>query len=444
MKLKIDRRTQIVQGDKKVIRAWVIYDWSNSVYQLTVLSVVFPVFYEKMTSGGGTSIVNFFGLDIINSVLYSWAIALSYLVVAMFSPFFSSIADYTGRRRAFMRSFTLLGATSCGLMYFFNSGNIEFGVTCFVLATIGYTGSLVFYNSFLPVIAPPEDQDRISANGFAMGYLGGVVLLLFNLGMILKPDFFGIVDKTLPARISFVTVAVWWVGFSLITFFKLPRYTLGHRSKKGKTLMRGYEELKKVFAQVMKMPQLKVFLFAYLFMTMGVLNVMFMSAIYGKKELLLNDQVLIPIILLIQLVGMVGAWTFVRISKRIGNIRALILSMIGWVLVVFGAYLITDALGFTIVAFFVGLVMGGSQSLARSTYSKMIPADTHDHTSFFSFYDVMEKLATVIGTFSFGIIEAITGDMRMSVLAVDAFFFIALLLFVRLFFLKRKELRVMS
>jgi MFS transporter, UMF1 family len=444
MKLKIDRRTQIVQGDKKVIRAWIMYDWSNSVYQLTVLSVVFPVFYEKMTSAGGTSIVNFFGFNIINSVLYSWAIALSYLVVALFSPFFSSIADYTGRRRAFMRFFTLLGATSCGLMYFFNSENIEFGVTCFVLATIGYTGSLVFYNSFLPVIAPPEDQDRISANGFAMGYLGGVVLLLFNLGMILKPDFFGITDKTLPARISFVTVAVWWVGFSLITFFKLPRYTLGHRSKKGKTLLRGYEELKKVFAQVMKMPQLKVFLFAYLFMTMGVLNVMFMSAIYGKKELLLNDQVLIPIILLIQLVGMVGAWTFVRISKRIGNIRALILSMIGWVLVVYGAFLITDALGFTIVAFFVGLVMGGSQSLARSTYSKMIPVDTHDHTSFFSFYDVMEKLATVIGTFSFGIIEAITGDMRMSVLAVDAFFFIALLLFVRLFFLKRKELRVMS
>ncbi len=438
MKLKIDRRTQIVKGDKKVIRAWIMYDWANSVYQLTVLSVVFPVFYQKMT-GGGSSMVNFFGFEIINSVLYSWAIALSYLVVALFSPFFSSIADFTGRRRAFMRFFTLLGATSCGLMYFFNSENIEFGVTCFVLATIGYTGSLVFYNSFLPVIAPAEDQDRISANGFAMGYLGGVVLLLFNLGMILNPNFFGITDKTLPARISFVTVAIWWVGFSMITFLKLPRFTLGNRSKKGKTLTRGYEELKKVFAQVVKMPQLKIFLFAYLFMTMGVLNVMFMSAIYGKKELLLNDQVLIPIILLIQLVGMVGAWTFVKISKRIGNIKALILSMIGWVIVVFGAYIITGALGFTIVAFFVGLVMGGSQSIARSTYSKMIPSDKHVHTSFFSFYDVMEKLATVIGTFSFGIIEAITGDMRMSVLAVDLFFFIALLLFVRLYFIRRND-----
>ncbi len=439
MKLRIDRTKQIVQGDKKVIRAWIMYDWANSVYQLTVLSVVFPVFYEKMTSSGGSSVVSFFGFEIINSVLYSWAIALSYLVVAIFSPFFSSIADFTGRRRAFMRFFTLLGATSCGLMFFFTKQNLEFGIIMFVLATIGYTGSIVFYNSFLPVIAPPEDQDRISANGFAMGYLGGVVLLLFNLGMILKPDFFGITDKTLPARISFVTVAVWWIGFSMITFLKLPKYTLGHRSKKGKTILKGYEELKKVFHQVMKMPKMKVFLFAYLFMTMGVLNVMFMSAIYGKKELLLDDKVLIPIILLIQLLGMVGAWMFVRISKRIGNIKSLIISMIGWVLVVFGAYIITGAIGFTIVAFFVGLVMGGSQAIARSTYSKMIPADTHDHTSFFSFYDVMEKVATVVGTFSFGIIEAITGSMRMSVLAVDFFFFIALMLFVRLLILNKRE-----
>ncbi len=438
MKLKIDRHKQIMQGDKKVIRAWVMYDWSNSVFQLTVLSVVFPVFYEKMTVSGDNSVVSFFGLNIINSVLYSWAIAFAYLIVALFSPFFSSIADYTGRRRGFMRFFTLLGAISCGSLFFFTRSNLEFGIIAFVLATVGYCGSIVFYNSFLPVIAPPEDQDRISANGFAMGYLGGVILLLFNLGMILKPDFFGIIDKTLPARISFITVAIWWIGFSLITFFKLPKYTLGNRSKRGKTFTKGYQELKKVFQQVKSMIQLRIFLFAYLFMTMGVLNVMFMSAIYGKKELHLNDSVLIPIILLIQLLGMVGAWMFVKVSKRLGNIRSLIISMVGWILVVYGAYLITDALGFSIVAFFVGLVMGGSQAIARSTYSKMIPEDTHDHTSFFSFYDVMEKLATVAGTFSFGIIEAITGNMRMSVLAVDGFFCIALVFFVWLYFLQRK------
>lgn len=439
MKLKIDRTKQIVQGDKKVIRAWVMYDWSNSVYQLTVLSVVFPVFYEKMTSAGGSSVVSFFGFNIINSVLYSWAIALSYLVVAFFSPFFSSIADYTGRRRGFMRFFTLLGALSCGMLYFFTPTTLEFGMVAFVLATIGYTGSIVFYNSFLPVIAAPEDQDRISANGFAMGYLGGVILLLFNLVMIMNPDFFGITDKTLPARISFVTVCVWWLGFSLITFFKLPKFTLGNRSKKGKTLFKGYQELTKVFQQVKATPQLRIFLFAYLFMTMGVLNVMFMAAIYGKKELHLDDKVLIPTILLIQLLGMIGAWMFVKISKRIGNVRSLILSSIGWIVVVYGAYLVTDALGFIIVAFFVGMVMGGSQAIARSTYSKMLPHDTHDHTSFFSFYDVMEKVATVVGTFSFGIIEALTGNMRLSVLAVMIFFCISLFFFVWLHLKQQRD-----
>jgi len=438
MKLKIDRHKQIVQGDKKVIRAWVMYDWSNSVFQLTVLSVVFPTFYINMTTSGGSSMVSFFGIDIINSVLYSWAIASAYLIVAIFTPFFSSIADYTGRRRGFMRFFTLLGAISCGMLFFFSRSNLEFGIIAFVLATVGYCGSIVFYNSFLPVIAPPQDQDRISANGFAMGYLGGVILLLINLGMILKPEIFGITDKSLPARISFVTVAFWWIGFSMITFLKLPKYTLGNRSKRGKTLTRGYQELKKVFQQVKQMPQLRIFLFAYLFMTMGVLNVMFMSANYGAKELHLKSSTLILIILLIQLLGMVGAWLFVRVSKRLGNVKSLIISTIGWILVVYGAYIITDAIGFSIVAFFVGLVMGGSQSIARSTYSKMIPEDTHDHTSFFSFYDVMEKLATVIGTFSFGIIEAMTGSMRMSVLAVDGFFCISLVFFVWLYFLQRK------
>lgn len=437
--LKIDRSKQIVKGDKKTIRAWVMYDWSNSVYQLTVLSIVFPVFFEKMTSTGGINTISFFGIEIINSVLYSWCIASAYLIIGIFSPFFSAIADFTGRRKAFMQFFTVLGALSCGMLFFFHRSAIEFGMISFTLATIGYCGSIVFYNSFLPIIAAPEDQDRISASGFAMGYLGAVILLLFNLTMIMKPDLFGIVDKTLPARISFVTVCVWWLGFSQITFFKLPKYTLGNRSK-GKTLLKGYQELKKVFNQVKAMPNLRLFLYAYLFMTMGVLNVMFMSAIYGKKTLMLDDKILIPTILLIQLLGMVGAWMFVKISKRVGNIRSLIIAVFGWIIIVYGAYRITDAAGFIIVAFFVGMVMGGCQAIARSTYSKMLPAETRDHTSFFSFYDVMEKLATVIGTFSFGIIEAITGNMRYSVLAVMGFFIISFFFLIMLYY-KQKKLK---
>jgi UMF1 family MFS transporter len=427
----------IAKGDKKTIKGWVMYDWANSVYQLTIGSTIFPIYYNAITRNGDDFTVTFFGFKAINTVLYSWSIAVSYLIVALFSPLFSSIADYTGRRKTFMKVFTWLGAISCGLLFFFNKNTFELGLLAFTLATVGYGGSLVFYNSFLPVIAVPEDQDRISARGYSMGYLGGVVLLIFNLIFVLFPDFFGITDDTFAPRLAFLTVFVWWIGFSQITFRRLPKYTFGKRTKGENPVLKGYMELRNVFNQVKKMNQLKIYLVAFFFTTMGLLTVMFMAATYGTKELGLGDSVLIPVILLIQLVGMLGAWLFARVSGRIGNIKALVISIVIWILVVIGAFFIKNAAGFIVVAVVVGLVMGGTQSLARSTYSKMLP-ETRDHTSFFSFYDVMEKIATVGGTFSFGIIEALTGSMRYSVLAITAFFVIGL--FFMLMLMRKQQI----
>jgi UMF1 family MFS transporter len=356
------------------------------------------------------------------------------------SPLFSSMADYTGRRRGFMRAFTLIGATACGALFFFDKNHIELGVIAFSLGTIGYGGSIVFYNSFLPVIAEPEDQDRISARGYSMGYLGGVVLLLFNLLMIMKPDLFGIAaDSSLPARISFVTVFLWWIGFSQITFSRLPRYTFRQRLTRESVWTNGYKELRLVFNQIRKSYRLSMYLTGFFFLMMGVLTTMFMAVTYGEKELGLKEDVLIPTILSVQLVGMLGAWMFARISEKIGNLRALMITVIAWALVCVGVFFVTGAAGFLTVAFFIGIVMGGSQSLARSTYSKMLPADTTDHTSFFSFYDVMEKLATVAGTFSFGAIEAITGSMRFSVLAITVFFILSLFFMLLLYWKTRRE-----
>ncbi len=416
----------IPKGDKKTIRGWVMYDWANSVYQLTIGSTIFPIYYNAVTRHGTDYTVDFFGFKAINTVLYSWAIAASYLIVALFSPLFSSIADYTGLRKRFMMVFTWIGALSCGFLFFFNKNTIELGIIAFILATIGYGGSLVFYNSFLPVIAEPADQDRISARGYAMGYLGGVALLIFNLVFVLFPGFFGITDDSFAPRLAFLTVFLWWIGFSQITFRHLPRYTFGNRVKGESVILRGYQELRVVFNHIRKMNQLKIYLAGFFFTTMGLLTVMFMAATYATKELGLPDSVLIPTILLIQLVGMLGAFLFARLSGRYGNIRALIISIIIWIFVCIAVYFVTDARGFIMVAIVVGLVMGGTQALSRSTYSKMLP-ETRDHTSFFSFYDVMEKLATVGGTFSFGIIEAITGSMRFSVLAIIVFFMIGLI-----------------
>lgn len=423
----------IVKGDKRMVRGWVMYDWANSVYQLTISSAIFPIYYNTVTRNGDNFTVSFFGMPVINTVLYSWAIAAAYLLVAIGSPLFSSIADYTGRRKGFMRAFTLIGAAACGALFFFDKDHIELGVIAFTLGTIGYGGSIVFYNSFLPVIAEPEQQDRISARGYSMGYLGGVVLLLFNLLMIMKPGLFGIAaESSLPARISFLTVFVWWIGFSQITFSRLPKYTFRKRMTRDSVLTNGYRELRTVFGIVRKSFKLRMFLNGFFFMMMGVLTTMFMAATYGEKEMGLKEDVLIPTILVIQLVGMLGAWMFARISEKIGNIRALIITIVSWTFICVGAYFITNTLQFITAAFFIGIVMGGSQALARSTYSKMLPEDTTDHTSYFSFYDVMEKLATVAGTFSFGVIEALTGSMRYSVLAITVFFLFSLFFMVLL------------
>ena len=412
----------IEMGNKRVIRGWIMYDWANSVYQLTIASTIFPIYFNTVTRTGNDFYVSFFGWKVINTVLYSWSIAIAYLVVALCSPMLSSFADYTGRRRAFMRTFTWIGAAACGSLFFFDKNTIELGILAFTLGTIGYGGSIVFYNSFLPVIAKPEEQDNVSAKGYSMGYLGGVVLLLFNLIMIMKPGLFGIpASSTLPARISFVTVFLWWIGFSQITFSRLPKFTYRKRVEHSNVVTNGYKELRMGFNIVRHSSLMSVYLAGFFFMMMGLLTVMFMAASYGEKQLGLNENVLIPTIMMIQFVGMIGAHLFAAISKKTGNLRALILSLVVWIVVCYYAYTISTATGFIIAALFIGLVMGGSQSLARSTWSKMLP-DTTDHTSFFSFYDVMEKLATVGGTFSFGIIEAITGSMRYSVLAIEFFF----------------------
>jgi len=415
------------QGDPRLIPGWVMYDWANSVYQLTIASAIFPVYYNQVTRTGESFLVQFFGLEVINTVLYSWAIAGAYLFFALLSPLLSSIADYTGRRKAFMEFFTWMGALSCGLLFFFTGENVEFGIIFFALGTLGYGGSLVFYNSFLPLIAEPEDQDRISARGYSLGYLGGVVLLIINLVFILFPGFFGITSPTMPARIAFLSVFLWWIGFSRITFSRLPRYTLRRHRAGDQVLTRGYRELNQVFQTVRKNRIMTLFLVAYFFITMGLLTVMFMAATYGEKQIGLPEEVLIATILVIQLVGMAGAHLFARISGRVGNFRALLISVFAWILICIGAWFITDATGFMIAAFFIGLVMGGSQSLARSTWSKLIP-ETLDHTSFFSFYDVTEKLAIVGGTFAFGAIEAITGSMRNGVLGIAVFFVIGFVL----------------
>ncbi len=416
---------------KRVINAWAFYDWANSVYNLTITSTIFPIYWTAVTTSDGNSRVSFFGYELENTVLYSFALSISFLAVALLSPILSGIADYNGSKKRFMQAFCFIGSISCSALYFFNKTNIEFGILAFAIGTFGWAGSLVFYNSYLPEIATEEEQDKVSAKGFALGYVGSSLLLILNLVIILFPESFGMPkESSLPARIAFLAVGIWWFGFAQYTFHFMPKSKSSIRLNFD-LLFKGYKELAAVWKQLKEHNQLKSFLIAFFFFTMGIQTVMYVATLFGSKELKLESGQLIATILIIQFVAIGGAYLFAYLSKKIGNIRALLIALIIWIGICISAYFVVNANQFYLLAFTVGIVMGGSQSLSRSTYSKLLP-DTKDTTSFFSFYDTSEKIAIVLGTASYGIIEELTGSMRNSVFSLVTFFILGFILLIRL------------
>jgi UMF1 family MFS transporter len=424
-----------MQGDrKKIQRAWSMYDWGASTYNLVITSTIFPAYYVAITSAdkaGELSYVDFFGFKVINTALQNFALAAVFLMVSIMSPILSSIADYRGNKKAFMRAFTWIGALSCMGLFFFTPERVELGIIVFALAALGFWNSWVFYNSYLPDIAIPEERDQVSARGFAMGYIGSVLLQLICFVVILKPDLFGIGhDKTLGPRISFLLVGLWWLGFAQITFRALPQNTASNKQLKKHIIVNGFHELQLVWQQAKLIPALKRFLYAFFFLSVGVQTIMLVAAGYSKKEIFPKDEdepKLILTIILIQLVAIIGATLLSKLSQKIGNLPAMLCTIIVWVGICSWGYFITSQTEFYILAACVGLVMGGIQSLSRSTYSKLIPPTT-DTTSFFSFYDVTEKLALTFGLFLFAYNEELTGSMRNSILVLMVFFIISFLL----------------
>ncbi len=413
-------------NNKKVINAWALFDWANSAYALVITTAIFPAYFIGVTD----PIIHFGSLQTSNSSLYAYSISLAYIIIAIASPALSGIADSSGRKKLFLKFFTTIGAIACILLFFFKGMNeLYIGAGAFILATIGFAGGLVFYNSYLPEIATEDQYDKVSAKGFAYGYIGSVLLLLINLSIILKPALFGISDKSLPARIAFVMVGMWWIGFAQITFRYLPK-DKKQATQKG-FISKGFKEIAKVWKELQSQANIKKFLIAFFFYSAGVQTVLYMASTFAQKELKFPTSELILIIIILQLVAIGGAYLFAKVSSLKGNKFSLIVMLFLWVLICIGAYAINNKMEFYLVAIAVGTVMGGIQSLSRSTYSKLLPEDLHDTASYFSFYDVLEKSAIVIGTFSFGFIENLTGGMRNSVLALTLFFITGLVLITR-------------
>ena len=427
-------------ASKKVIRGWAMYDWANSVYNLVITTTFFPIYYTTVTRkqfGGET--VMFLGRKFINTSLYDYSFALAYLLIALLYPVLTSVADSRGNKKVFMKFFCYMGSFGCAMLYFFNGTNLWLGILCLMIASMGFVGSVVFYNAFLPEIAAPADRDRVSAKGFSYGYIGSVILQIIGFVLVTFLS-----DKLLAMRITFLLVGIWWASFAQITFSVLSE-TKSAVKIRASIISDSFSEMKKVYLEIKKLPILKNFLRGFFFYSMGVQTVMLAATLFGSKLLQLADTKLIITIVLIQLVAIPGAIWVSRLSERFGNLRVLTGIVVFWILICLAAYYTAyfkeqggnPEFGFYGLAVAVGLVMGGIQSLSRSTYSKLMP-ETRDTASYFSYYDFTEKLAIVIGMFSFGLIEEVTGSMKNSVLSLIIFFVLGLVWLMRAQSLKLK------
>lgn len=411
--------------NKTTQRAWAMYDWANSTYNLVVSTAIFPIFYTALTIGNEDGAegdwVMFFGMHLKNTEALSYAFG--------FRNGGGVLAYTTARghsrllwpKEIFYAVILLSGSAACASLYFFDVQNLEISMISIVVACIGFWCSYAFYNAFLPEVASPEEQDALSARGFSLGYIGSVILLLINLIMIKGFD--------ISARWCFVTVGLWWAGFGQYTFYHLKENQ--KQGNRAHMLTHGFSELKKVWAQSSHMPALRNYLIAFFVFSMGVQTIMQMASLFGTKEIERIDEMgnvvmgleagqLIAAIFLVQLIAIPGAMLFAKFSRRHGNLNTLKLALLTWIAVCLYAYFgVHTPVDFFIAAGCIGFIMGGTQSLARSSYSKLLP--DKDHASFFSFYDVTEKVGLIIGLLSFGFIEGAFGNMRTSILALIFF-----------------------
>lgn len=413
-------------NDPRTVNAWAMFDWANSAFALVITVAIFPAYFEGVVF----ETVRILGIEMESSALFSWLITLAYLLIAAVSPFLSGIADAGGKRLWFLKIFTTIGAISCTLLFFFTGmETLWLGSLFFVLGLIGFAGGLVFYNSFLPIISTPDKFDTYSAKGFALGFAGSVLLLIVNLIMVMKPDWFGLPDASWGSRVSFVTVGVWWFLFARIPFRRLPqdKKVSGNLREMGRA---GYKEIKSVWQKVKGMTQLKRFLFSFFCYSTGVQTILFLASLFADKELGFGGQDLIILILILQIVAIAGAYLFSWLSGLYGNRVSLLIILFIWLIICAVGYVVASKPHFYLLGGAVGLVMGGTQSLSRSTYAKLIP-DPNESTSYYSFYDVLEKVAIVVGTLAFGLVNQLTGSMRYSILVLGIFFVLGIVLLFR-------------
>jgi UMF1 family MFS transporter len=426
-----------INRNKKAVFGWSMYDWANSVFALAITTAIFPTYYAQISRSSDVmirmennmSVVSFFGFEVPSTSLYSYAVSFAYFIIVLLSPVLGAIADYSSSKKKFMIAFCFIGSLSCSLMYFFDSKHYELGIILFILAAIGYAGGNIFNDAFLPEITEPENYAKVSAKGFMMGYIGSVIQLIICLVLIMKYKLFGFKDSISATKLSFVLVGLWWFLFAQVTFFSLKENKI--ENKNDNLIIKGFEELYKALIQLKSAENTKNFLIAFLFYNMGLQTVLLMASLFGTEEIGLKTPQLILTVLIIQIVAIFGSQFFAFCSTKFGCLNTILYSIIVWIIVCITAYFITKDYHFYILAIIVGFIMGGTQAISRATYSFYLP-ETKDNASFFSFYSIIDKISIILGLFIYGFVNQITQDMRTSILFLITFFFLGILLLLRM------------
>lgn len=406
-----------------------MYDWANSVYSLVITSSLFPVFFGLVAlnkADGNT--VDFLGFKVLNSALFSFSVSFSFLLAGLTSPLLTALADLGNNRKSFLRFFCILGSLSCIALATFSGQHLEWGMAFFVLASLGYSASIVFYNSYLPSIAGPDQLNAVSARGFAMGYIGSVILLIFILLPILLPSVFGFLGLRFVqiCRIGFVLTGLWWLFFGLFAIRSLP--DASHLPTLKRTWKNIRIRLISAWLMTFQLYGLGQFLLAFFLINTGVQTIMYLAALFGDKELHLPAEKLILTILILQLVAIIGARFFAWLAGFQGAIPVLILVSAGWIGASIGAYFIQNEMQFYLLAALVGSVMGGTQSMMRSVFAGFLPEEETSRSALFGWFDLLDKISTVLGTFLFGFINQMTGSMRWSALSLTVFFIMGMII----------------
>lgn len=430
-----------MHSSKKIQRAWVVFDWANSAYSLVVVSAIFPQVFNVFA---GDSPV-FLGVNFHNpETLYTLSICFSFVLVTLMSPILSGIADFSGKKKEFMRIFTVIGSLACMGLFFFSPERLWVGVLGAILGSVGYSGSMVFYNAFLPEIATVQEQDRLSARGYSYGYLGSSLLLIGLLFMVSKFEALGFESELAVFMIGFVLVGVWWLGWSQWTFSFLPTETTNTSSSTKKAIKGGVTALKNVWKSLKHQKELKQFLYAFFAVDLALQTLIIVAPLFAQNSVGMKGSELILVVLIMQFLGIIGAVLFSRISQLKGNIWSLMISTGIYLLICVLASVYSDKLVFYGLAGLMGLALGGVQSQARSCYSKLLPGLGHT-ASYFSFFDVLEKVAIVTGTLLYAAIayffagNEILSAPKIGMLVLAFFFLLALFLWLPLRKIKKLQ-----